>query len=508
MGLHGWLLLDSAMGQHLLSEQYTPAFGLPFPGGDPTALGMSLAALVFALKQNADCVFPRPEPGAGDRGAEWRQHARDPQWVDASPNASSVLSHMVGDTRLVFFQHQCFDLMCVVASSLLVPGEGCAFVAEALCKRFLRFTGGEIPNTPAHRAFRPMAHAVLRSLARRFCCARIASTLWSICRSPWVLLTYSPPLTAAIHAPDVPVLKPVPRSTALAFAAWRRQQSPPESVTPPDTELEQLLERCRGLRGASLLYLNVEEDLDVGLPRTSPPGTTGDLLSPNSGVKQTVTTNATTLAMDEEQPSTDDDASAERTIMRSMADLVDHLDGPVLALRIAESLRRVGPPVPHLLAVLHQFEWDGADASFRVPPDGPRRSQLAHQLRDSAARASRAYQVGSGSSFVGRSEASLLTTASLKQQRLRGALQRHFLQTDEAIIVATLLDLTVTTAKLRRLCLSPATALADDTDDLDIECHLGSGRASAQVKVVKQGDMYLAFPIASSSATISSALLK
>lgn len=38
-----------------------------------------------------------------------------------------------------------------------------------------------VPNTPAHRAFRPMAHAVLRSLARRFCCARAQSFGFSLC---------------------------------------------------------------------------------------------------------------------------------------------------------------------------------------------------------------------------------------------------------------------------------------------------------------------------------------
>eukprot|EP00668_Euglena_longa_P032487 GGOE01041837.1.p1 GENE.GGOE01041837.1~~GGOE01041837.1.p1 ORF type:complete len:545 (+),score=150.03 GGOE01041837.1:119-1753(+) len=514
MGLHGWLLLDSAMGQHLLSESYTPAFGLPFPGGDPTALGMSLAALVFALKQNADCVFPQPppEPSTADRVAEWRQHARDPHWLDPTPNSSSVLTHMVGQTRLVFFQHQCFDLLCVVASSVAVPSEASAFVAETLCKRFLRLSGGEVPSMPvapstAHRTFRPMVHSVLRSLARRFCCARVASTLWGICRSPWVLLTYSPPLTSAINTADVPVLKPVPRATALAFVAWRRQQSPPEGATPPDTERDRLLERCRGLRGASLLYLNVEEDLD--LPRGFIPGTI-DLLSPNSAVRHTVPTN-TSVAIDEEQPS-DDDASAERTIMRSVADVVEHLDGPVLASRIADSLRRVGTPVPHLLAVLHQFEWDHADASFRVLPDGPRRSQLAQQLRDTAAKVCRSYQVGSSSSFAGRSCVSLQTAVPAKHQRLRTALQRHFSQTDEAVIVATLLDLTMTTAKLRRLCRSsfpiPASGAAEESDDLDIEFHLGAGQSSVQIKVLKQGDMYLTFPIESASLHISSALLK
>mmetsp|Transcript_152869 Transcript_152869/g.267125 ORF Transcript_152869/g.267125 Transcript_152869/m.267125 type:complete len:406 (-) Transcript_152869:546-1763(-) len=256
MGLKGWLLLDGRVGQHILSESYSPAFGLPLGEGDQTALAMSLAALVFALQQNADCVLPRLErPPEETRLAEYQRLSADPQWVDRTPNASGIHSHTSNGVLMSFFQHLWFDILCVVVQDSALPPELGDCMAELVCKRFIRLQHGVVADLAlgsSHKlakTFRPVLHSILRTVTCRFCCARALDSLWALFKSTWILITYSPELTAQINRQLPP--QPVPKRRTWAFWKHRRASTPALELGESPVQVP--------LRGCSLLYLKDED---------------------------------------------------------------------------------------------------------------------------------------------------------------------------------------------------------------------------------------------------------
>jgi hypothetical protein len=274
MGIHGWLLLDSKAGQHLLSDCYTPAFGLPFSAGAQSPnFGMSLAALVFALKQNADEVLPKKEApvtdaATQDKAAEYQQLAQDPAWVDTTPNASSIRYHNAGSVTMTFFEHTWFNVLCVlVLDPSLCKPTGC-YMAEILCKKFIKIhsqklvglTSGAMHNL--WKAFRPAYHAVLHTVARRCCCARFLQTLGYLYQSLWMFITYSPELTAHI-AEQEPLRLMAPRKPGKPALHKGRKAGAAAPVSCRSIE-EHLLEQCSKLRGCAMLYFQNEVEGDLG----------------------------------------------------------------------------------------------------------------------------------------------------------------------------------------------------------------------------------------------------